>query len=96
MCATNKTAEEMLSLLKGRINRSRDEELHQAALEQQKISKIRMEAFVMKQLSCHVLDTKRKARSFSLVFKFSYLASTTKCVSRRPPPIKMVAPSSQN
>jgi 2-oxo-4-hydroxy-4-carboxy-5-ureidoimidazoline decarboxylase len=36
----------MLNLLKGRINRSRDEELHQAALEQQKISKIRMEALL--------------------------------------------------
>lgn len=46
VCATNKTAEEMLNLLKGRINRSRDEELHQAALEQQKISKIRMEALL--------------------------------------------------
>lgn len=46
VCATNKSAEEMLSLLKARINRSRDEELEQAALEQQKISKIRMEAFL--------------------------------------------------
>ncbi len=46
VCATNKSAEEMLSLLKARINRSRDEELEQAAIEQQKISKIRMEAFL--------------------------------------------------
>lgn len=46
VCATNKSAAEMLSLLKARINRSRDEELEQAAIEQQKISKIRMEAFL--------------------------------------------------
>ncbi len=46
VCATNKSAEEMLNLLKTRINRSRDDELQQAAIEQQKISKIRMEAFL--------------------------------------------------
>jgi 2-oxo-4-hydroxy-4-carboxy-5-ureidoimidazoline decarboxylase len=46
VCATNKTAEEMLNLLKARINHSRNEELHQAAIEQQKISKIRMEALL--------------------------------------------------
>lgn len=46
VCATNKSAEEMLNLLKARIVRSRDEELQQAAIEQQKISKIRMEAFL--------------------------------------------------
>ncbi len=46
VCATNKSAEEMLSLLKARINHSRDDELQQAAIEQQKISKIRMEAFL--------------------------------------------------
>ncbi|MEF1311243.1 2-oxo-4-hydroxy-4-carboxy-5-ureidoimidazoline decarboxylase [Vibrio mytili] len=46
VCATNKTAPEMLDLLKARINRSREEELHQAALEQQKISQIRMEALL--------------------------------------------------
>jgi len=46
VCATNKTAEEMLNLLKARINRSRDEELHQEAIEQQKISNIRMEALL--------------------------------------------------
>lgn len=46
VCATNKTAEEMLNLLTGRIHNSRDEELHQAAIEQQKISNIRMEALL--------------------------------------------------
>ncbi len=46
VCATNKSAQEMLSLLKQRIIRSRDDELQQAAIEQQKISKIRMEAFL--------------------------------------------------
>ncbi len=46
VCATNKSADEMLSLLKARINHSRDDELQQAATEQQKISKIRMEVFL--------------------------------------------------
>ncbi len=46
VCAANKSAEEMLSLLKQRIIRSRDDELQQAAIEQQKISNIRMEAFL--------------------------------------------------
>ncbi len=46
VCATNKSAEEMLSLLKERIERPRDEELQLAAVEQQKISNIRMEAFL--------------------------------------------------
>ncbi len=46
VCATNKSAEEMLSILKKRIERPRDEELQLAAVEQQKISNIRMEAFL--------------------------------------------------
>jgi 2-oxo-4-hydroxy-4-carboxy-5-ureidoimidazoline decarboxylase len=45
VCATNKSAEQMLAILKARLPRSPQQELAQAALEQQKISKIRMEAF---------------------------------------------------
>ncbi|MEI8656232.1 2-oxo-4-hydroxy-4-carboxy-5-ureidoimidazoline decarboxylase [Vibrio sp. Hal054] len=46
VCATNKSADEMLSMLKARINRTREQELQQAAIEQQKISQIRMEAYL--------------------------------------------------
>ncbi len=46
VCATNKSADEMLAMLKSRINRTRTEELQQAATEQQKISQIRMEAYL--------------------------------------------------
>ncbi len=40
--ATNKTAAEMLALLKGRINNSREEEIKNAAAEQQKITVLRL------------------------------------------------------
>ncbi len=46
VCATNKSAQEMLRLLKARIHRSYEQELQQAATEQQKISHIRMEAYL--------------------------------------------------
>ena len=46
VCATNKSADEMLSMLKARINCTREQELQQAAIEQQKISQIRMEAYL--------------------------------------------------
>lgn len=46
VCATNKSADEMLTMLKARINRTREQELQQAAIEQQKISQIRMEAYL--------------------------------------------------
>ena len=46
VCASNKSADEMLGLLKARIDRSRAEELQQAAIEQQKISHIRMEVYL--------------------------------------------------
>lgn len=46
VCATNKSAQEMLTILKQRINHSRKEELLLAALEQQKISHIRMGAYL--------------------------------------------------
>ncbi len=46
VCATNKSAQEMLTILKERINHSREDELSLAALEQQKISHIRMGAYL--------------------------------------------------
>ncbi|QXO16198.1 2-oxo-4-hydroxy-4-carboxy-5-ureidoimidazoline decarboxylase [Vibrio ostreae] len=46
VCASNKSADEMLGLLKARIDRSRAQELQQAATEQQKISHIRMEVYL--------------------------------------------------
>jgi 2-oxo-4-hydroxy-4-carboxy-5-ureidoimidazoline decarboxylase len=46
VCASGKSADEMLTMLKVRIQRSKTEELAQAALEQQKISAIRMEAYL--------------------------------------------------
>ncbi|MBY7820316.1 2-oxo-4-hydroxy-4-carboxy-5-ureidoimidazoline decarboxylase [Vibrio fluvialis] len=46
VCATNKSADDMLGLLKTRIHRTYQQELQQAAIEQQKISHIRMEAYI--------------------------------------------------
>ncbi|EKO3488155.1 MULTISPECIES: 2-oxo-4-hydroxy-4-carboxy-5-ureidoimidazoline decarboxylase [Vibrio] len=46
VCATNKSADDMLGLLKARIHRTYQQELQQAAIEQQKISHIRMEAYI--------------------------------------------------
>lgn len=46
VCASGKSADEMLAMLKVRIKRTKTEELAQAALEQQKISAIRMEAYL--------------------------------------------------
>ena len=46
VCATNKSAKEMLALLESRIGRSREVELREAAQEQIKISQIRMEAYL--------------------------------------------------
>jgi 2-oxo-4-hydroxy-4-carboxy-5-ureidoimidazoline decarboxylase len=46
VCASGKSADEMLAMLKERIKRTKAEELAQAALEQQKISAIRMEAYL--------------------------------------------------
>ena len=43
VCATGKSAEEMLELLKQRIGNSRDQELKIAAIEQDKITKLRLE-----------------------------------------------------
>ena len=44
--ATGKTADTMLSLLKSRINNTKDQELQNAALEQLKITHLRMEALL--------------------------------------------------
>jgi 2-oxo-4-hydroxy-4-carboxy-5-ureidoimidazoline decarboxylase len=41
--ATGKTADEMLALLKSRINNTRDEELSRAAAEQMKITELRLQ-----------------------------------------------------
>ncbi|WP_117234979.1 2-oxo-4-hydroxy-4-carboxy-5-ureidoimidazoline decarboxylase [Vibrio maerlii] len=46
VCATNKSADEMLRLLKSRLTNSRNTELLNAAKEQRAISSIRMEAYV--------------------------------------------------
>lgn len=43
VCATGKSAEEMLDLLKGRIDNTREHEISNAAHEQAKITKIRLE-----------------------------------------------------
>lgn len=43
VCATGKSAEEMLSLLKERLGNSREDELRIAANEQRKITRIRLE-----------------------------------------------------
>ena len=43
VCATGKSAEQMLALIKERINNDRDTELAIAANEQAKITKIRLE-----------------------------------------------------
>jgi len=42
VCATGKTAPEMLELLKARINNSKEDELKKAAIEQNKITNLRL------------------------------------------------------
>ncbi|MDV7104943.1 2-oxo-4-hydroxy-4-carboxy-5-ureidoimidazoline decarboxylase [Vibrio sp. TH_r3] len=46
ICASDKSAQEMLISLQGRINNSRTDELLNASVEQRKISHIRMEALL--------------------------------------------------
>jgi 2-oxo-4-hydroxy-4-carboxy-5-ureidoimidazoline decarboxylase len=46
VCATGKTAPEMLEILKSRIDNSRDEELKNASIEQMKITRIRLNKLV--------------------------------------------------
>jgi len=43
VCATGKSAEEMLSMLHSRLNNTKDEEINIAASEQNKITKLRLE-----------------------------------------------------
>ena len=43
VCATGKSADEMLSLVRERIHNSAEEEIHIAAAEQNKITKLRLE-----------------------------------------------------
>ncbi len=43
VCATGKSAEELLSNLKARLNNAKDEEIQNAASEQNKITKLRLE-----------------------------------------------------
>lgn len=46
VCATGKTAEEMLTLLRNRLNNSHEEELKVAAAEQDKITRLRLEKLI--------------------------------------------------
>lgn len=66
VCATGKSAAEMLQLIKDRVENSVEEELHIAMGEQQKISIIRLKKIIsngnfkflsMSQITTHVLDT---------------------------------------
>ena len=66
VCATGKSAAEMLQLIKDRVENSVEEELHIAMGEQQKISIIRLKKIIsngnfkflsMNQITTHVLDT---------------------------------------
>lgn len=66
VCATGKPADEMLQILKSRLQNSREEELHMAMNEQHKITLIRLgklfsdsnfQTKTMSQLTTHVLDT---------------------------------------
>ena len=66
VCATGKSASEMLQLIKDRVENSVDEELHIAMAEQQKITIIRLKKIIsngnfkflnMSQITTHVLDT---------------------------------------
>lgn len=66
VCATGKTAAEMLRLLEDRLKNSKEEELHIAMGEQQKISLLRLKKSIsnadwpsqfISQITTHVLDT---------------------------------------
>lgn len=66
VCATGKSASEMLQLIKDRVENSVEEELHIAMAEQQKITIIRLKKIItngnfkflkMSQITTHVLDT---------------------------------------
>lgn len=60
VCATGKTADEMLALLKNRLPNSTQEELAIAAAEQNKITRIRLEklcTMTVSPITTHILDT---------------------------------------
>ena len=58
VCATGKTAAEMLALLRARLAHDPDAELQVAAAEQAKITRLRLEKLVlMSPITSHVLDT---------------------------------------
>ena len=58
VCATGKSAAEMLALLRARLANEPDTELHVAAAEQAKITRLRLEKLiVMSPITSHVLDT---------------------------------------
>jgi OHCU decarboxylase len=46
VCATGRTADEMLAAAEGRLRHTNDEELHTAAEEQRKITRIRLEKLI--------------------------------------------------
>ncbi len=79
VCATGKSAAEMLGLLEGRLSNSTEEEIWIAAAEQQKITAIRLEKLAMTQptakkspITTHILDTHRgcPAAGVSIELKF--------------------------
>jgi 5-hydroxyisourate hydrolase / 2-oxo-4-hydroxy-4-carboxy-5-ureidoimidazoline decarboxylase len=77
VCATGKSADEMLALLRERLHNNRDDELKIAAQEQQKITAIRLEKLIMSQtkkspITTHILDTHRgcPASGVSLELRF--------------------------
>lgn len=61
VCATGKSAAEMLALLQARLENDRNTEIQLAAAEQQKITQIRLAKLlqdtVMPRISSHILDT---------------------------------------
>lgn len=77
VCATGKSAEEMLTLLRERLHNNSEDELQIAAREQQKITALRLEKWIMSTnnkspITTHILDTHRgcPASGVSLELRF--------------------------
>ena len=78
VCATGKSAEEMLALLLERLHNDSEDELQIAAREQQKITALRLEKWIMSTnnkkspITTHILDTHRgcPASGVSLELRF--------------------------
>ena len=78
VCATGKSAEEMLALLRERLHNNTEDELQIAAREQQKITALRLEKWIMSTnnkkspITTHILDTHRgcPASRVSLELRF--------------------------